>query len=299
MSDIQTPNGLETAEALDDSDLMEVFQDPSGGTRKNKKALLSVLKTFFQKFASFTDGNLLSFDSVGTAVDSGVLAASVSTLSNLYFASVGLNNIVFSNFATTSAPEIISGSQADIAGTLYTNGLNVVISGATSNSTWYDILITPSGTSFTASYIASGTGVWSDLYKGLYSGTNRVIGRVYRDGSGNFISKNVLIVNNRTVKVKMETGDWDMDTTTTLDVFHGLSDFKKIRSVNVIIRNDADDFYYSFNNFLVQSSDLFSQRIEIISDRISLARDTDGAFDGTNFDSPSFNRGWITIDYEV
>lgn len=44
----------EVNEALADTDLMEVFQPSSGGIRREKKGLLSVLKTFFQ--ADIKDG---------------------------------------------------------------------------------------------------------------------------------------------------------------------------------------------------------------------------------------------------
>ena len=49
MSDIQAPNGFETNETLDGAaDVMEVFQPGSGGVRRNKKALLDTLATFFK-----------------------------------------------------------------------------------------------------------------------------------------------------------------------------------------------------------------------------------------------------------
>jgi len=51
MSDIQAPNGFETNETLDGAaDVMEVFQPGSGGVRRNKKALLDTLGTFFTKY---------------------------------------------------------------------------------------------------------------------------------------------------------------------------------------------------------------------------------------------------------
>jgi hypothetical protein len=47
-------------------------------------------------------------------------------------------------------------------------------------------------------------------------------------------------------------GDWDMDTDGSKNVAHGLSDFKKIRGIDVIIRNDSDTApYHHLSNQMV------------------------------------------------
>ncbi len=71
MSDIQTPNGLEVNEALASTNEMEVYQSASGGVRRNKRALLSVLKTFFTTITvgTPTSGDILT--STGAALPQG------------------------------------------------------------------------------------------------------------------------------------------------------------------------------------------------------------------------------------
>jgi hypothetical protein len=101
----------------------------------------------------------------------------------------------------------------------------------------------------------------------------------------------------------VEIGDWNMDSTFDVSVNHGLADHKKIRSINVIIRDDADTNYYNLNAALSSGSapSGVSGQVGIVSSTtIQLTRTSsanDGWFDSTAFDSTSYNRGWITIGY--
>jgi hypothetical protein len=103
-----------------------------------------------------------------------------------------------------------------------------------------------------------------------------------------------------TLKTKViDIGDWNMDTTSTVSVSHGLGNpgFKSIRSVTVIIRDDNDAFVYPLD-YGVSASDTTRQGyIGAWTTDISLKRLTGGLFDNTTFDSTSYNRGWITITY--
>lgn len=101
------------------------------------------------------------------------------------------------------------------------------------------------------------------------------------------------VVNAGTKPKIIPIGDWNMDTTTTVAVAHGL-DFTKIRSIQVFIRNDDNDELYPLdfhatatdtNIYYARTSDVF------------LGRADGGYFDGVDFDSTSYNRGWIIIDY--
>lgn len=106
----------------------------------------------------------------------------------------------------------------------------------------------------------------------------------------------------------IEIGDWNMDTTNVVYIAHGLPDWKKIRSISAVIRNDSDTEYYMLG--LDDNSDVGSTsgtgsvlgpgssngfNSENI---IRLGRTTSGRYDGTDFDSTSFNRGWVTVTYE-
>lgn len=97
----------------------------------------------------------------------------------------------------------------------------------------------------------------------------------------------------------IDIGDWNMDSTTQVDVAHGLSDFKKVRSVSAIIRDDTDVLYCDFATCMAYVSGTISQGINFTTTNVRLIRHTGGIFDTTAFDSTSYNRGWITIWYEV
>lgn len=90
----------------------------------------------------------------------------------------------------------------------------------------------------------------------------------------------------------VDIGDWNIDSTTTVNVNHGLT-LSKIRAVNVTIRNDANTAHYDFAGCASDGS-----RITISSTQVSIIRTISGDFfDDPDFDSTSYNRGWIVIQY--
>lgn len=82
MSDILSPQGFESAEPLQGTDVQEVYQPTSGGIRRNKQTTLAALKQFFQKLATFTAGNIVESDGVGnlrtTSIKTTDLSASIN-----------------------------------------------------------------------------------------------------------------------------------------------------------------------------------------------------------------------------
>jgi hypothetical protein len=96
----------------------------------------------------------------------------------------------------------------------------------------------------------------------------------------------------------IQIGDWDMDVNDQVSVAHGLTDFKKIRSISAMIRNNADTIYYEF---ITTDSSISANRslITANSTNINLARADAGFFDNSVFSGGSFNRGWITIKYVI
>lgn len=96
---------------------------------------------------------------------------------------------------------------------------------------------------------------------------------------------------------QINIGDWDMDSTAFILVDPGIADWKKIRSISVILRNDADTTYYKLES--ADSSGNSQGYIgEISSLGIAVNRITGGVFDSTDFNATSYNRGWLTIEYE-
>lgn len=88
----------------------------------------------------------------------------------------------------------------------------------------------------------------------------------------------------------IDIGDWDMDTDSSKNVNHGLT-LSKIRDVSIMIRQD--DTLQSIPLITAGSVSLINATL------ITLFRIAADTFDSPAFDSTSFNRGWITIRYEL
>jgi len=88
-------------------------------------------------------------------------------------------------------------------------------------------------------------------------------------------------------------GNWDMDTTASVSIAHGLI-LADIRSINVVIIEDGTNAFYdlvSRNGVVVGSIN----QINITS--VSLSRVGLAWFDSSLFNNPSFNRGYIVIQH--
>lgn len=98
------------------------------------------------------------------------------------------------------------------------------------------------------------------------------------------------------LKVKiLDIGDWNMDTTASVSIPHGLN-LTSIRGWSVVIRDDANANYRQepFITAGVPDSLIVSQ---VDATNVGITRAASSVFDSVNFDSTSFNRGWITIYY--
>lgn len=102
---------------------------------------------------------------------------------------------------------------------------------------------------------------------------------------------------NSKVFIEINIGDWDMDTDGTVSVVHSLSatEWKTVRDINVMIRNDADVQYFVIDNKLAGGSETPYRYVD--STNFVLFRDSGGGFDNVNFDSTSYNRGFISFWY--
>lgn len=94
----------------------------------------------------------------------------------------------------------------------------------------------------------------------------------------------------------VDINDWNMDTDATKSVAHGLADFKKVRFVCGMVRNDADTVYTPFifvNNTATDALTINS----VTTTDIFLLRGAGGTFDQPTYAATGFNRGWLTIFY--
>lgn len=121
------------------------------------------------------------------------------------------------------------------------------------------------------------------------------------DPDGRRLKRAVMSVDsNITLYTKvLNLGDWNMDSTDTLTVTHSVTDYKKIRSMSVIIRDDADSAYANLEGF---RSGVYSAPdggiTDIGSTTITLFRTAGQTFDGANYNATGYNRGYMTIVYE-
>lgn len=101
-------------------------------------------------------------------------------------------------------------------------------------------------------------------------------------------------------KKQIDIGDWNMDSSLGVDVAHGLSDYKQIISARAIIRSDDDSNYLPLDVIIDPASNACGGSIYLFdTTNVSLRRVTGGSFDSTSYDSTSFNRGWIYIEYTI
>ena len=92
----------------------------------------------------------------------------------------------------------------------------------------------------------------------------------------------------------LDIGDWDMDADSTVSVAHGLT-YSKIRGItSVAIRNDADT---GVAQLQVETPGTLAGSARYDATNIILTRLAGSAFDSVNYDSTSYNRGWILIQY--
>lgn len=114
---------------------------------------------------------------------------------------------------------------------------------------------------------------------------------------GNFRSENAIIGPQALSVITIELGDWDMDADQTLQVSLGSIAAEDVRQVQVIIRDDNDDFRTDLLSVTTGSVD-GNWRLDLLTDdNLELFRDTGGGYDNGNFDATSYNRGWATVWY--
>ena len=104
----------------------------------------------------------------------------------------------------------------------------------------------------------------------------------------------------------IEIGVWDMTASQTATVAHGLTNdlWKNVRNIEIVVRNDDDDTYYTDSTDTSADADdgIEIEKIDNTNVTIKCAAAGGGSstFDNTDFNktTDSYNRGWITLWYE-
>jgi hypothetical protein len=130
---------------------------------------------------------------------------------------------------------------------------------------------------------ASGIKDWDEVV------TTPLNNRVFNDGntSGHTQTKILNIV----------IGDWNMDSTALVSIAHGL-DITKIRSVSVLIRDDASVYLVPLSGIDPNGSAGDEDGFFVNGENLTITRLTSGKFDSSEYNSTGFNRGFITIIHE-
>lgn len=98
-----------------------------------------------------------------------------------------------------------------------------------------------------------------------------------------------LYVNDMTQPIAkfIDIGDWNMDTTGTVQAAHGLT-YADIKYTEVSIRDDPDSTLYDIN----AGGYAYANATNVV-----MVRTASGIFDSASFDSTSYNRGYIIVWY--
>ena len=131
------------------------------------------------------------------------------------------------------------------------------------------------------------------------NGTYQKVHGDYVDGSGkiNSIKEEG---GTRLVPKTVAIGDWNMDTAASVNVAHGVAGvgFKTMRMFSIVLRNDADDVYYPMPQTADTGMGILDIGIASVDDtNIKLARINSQFFDHVDFNSTTYNRGWVTFWY--
>jgi hypothetical protein len=153
--------------------------------------------------------------------------------------------------------------------------------------------MTVTGTFTAASVVATTATISGTLTTGsaIITGTASVAGVLTASGG---ISENSRTISRKVIDI----GTWNMDSTASVDVAHGLTN-TSIRGVNVLIRSDAGELgqWRPLLAYAAQADNgwYLDDNTPTV---IHLFRQTGGAFDSVIYNG-SANRGYIFIDYEV
>lgn len=219
----------------------------------------------------------------------------------------GMLGLSLTNYDALTLPQIASGSWAEVAGSIYKWTANDTISGSPSSGNINYIKLVPGGSGESAYVTPTWTTsapTWSDAYQGWYSGTSRYVAGCYYDGT-NYAHKFLFDKGRNTIReFTLEIGDWNMDTTENLSIAHGLGNaYKNIRGAYGSLRDDTDTKYFIIPCGVAAPQVQFwgntGSSYGIDSTNITLNRAANGDFDDAQFDSTSFNRGWVIIQWSI
>jgi len=268
--------------------------NPTGAT----KAIQMITGTSATTASDLTDNQVGIYSTVVSGIENKL---------NFDFKGSGpVRKTVVLGFDCVFPNDVSVGNDLTVTGDIAPASLSGTIGGTPNISTAWTFSGVPvfsGATSFTGAPTFSGLPVFSNV-SGL--STDDIVERTGAEGvtiDGVLLKDSGIKTDsngtNEVIRTKvLDIDDWDMSAATgtgTITVTHGLT-LAKIRQVNALIRRDDDASYFSF---LLGESVTEQNNIQALASNIQLTRAVGGQFDNVNFNSTSFNRGWITITYAV
>ena len=232
----------------------------------------------------------------------------------------GFMQISLTNPATTAASLIGTGSVFELAGSIYScteTAISLATGTASAAVAVYYVAIPSAGGTTCTFEMNSVAPTWVDAKQGYYASaasTSRYLGGSYINAAAGYDNKflytpqilNDLIYNGETrpiLKKRVSIGEWNMDATDNLIVLHGLGNFKNVKSVSGLIKDDSDANYYPFyGGGLSATPDTTVWAGVVTITGVTIYRKTGGQFDGVLFNgtaSTVANRGFIFFEYEA
>ncbi len=232
----------------------------------------------------------------------------------------GFMRVSLTEFATTAASLIGTGSVFELAGSIYScteTAISLAAGTASAAVAVYYVAIPSAGGTTCTFTMDSVAPTWIDAKQGFYASaasTSRYLGGSYINAAGGYDNKflytpqilNDLIYNDETrpiLKKRLDIGEWNMDATNDVNINHGLGNFKNIKSINGVIRDDSDVNYNPFYAGRTESTPDTQVWIRLIDEStVKIYRKTGGAFDSVPYNgtaSTVANRGFIFIEYEA
>ena len=232
----------------------------------------------------------------------------------------GFMQVSLTNFATTAASLIGTGSIFELAGSIYScteTAISLAAGTISAAVAVYYVAIPSAGGTTCTFTMDSVAPTWVDAKQGFYASaasTSRYLGGAYIGTAATYYNKFIytpdmifgyLLPQAETrpiLKKIIDIGEWNMDATSQVSVAHNLNaGFRKIKINKAIVRYDDDSRYFSLIGGNVDGH--FDGWI-LYSDitNFELFRRTGGEFDHVDFNgtaSTVANRGWIFIEYEA
>lgn len=235
------------------------------------------------------------------------IATSLTIVNNM----LGFQAISLTNFATSAQSLIAAGSKVEVGGSFFTFAGNdtpqaSTFTAITTGETAY-ITLTPSGSAgsqILTSMYSDTAPEWSDSKQGWYltaASVIRYIGGVYKESATQYERAFLLTAEQNQAPTPLspkilEIGTWNMDTTGSVGIAHGLSDHENIKTVSILIRQDG-----MLNTRPLDYSPgvgAVAGYWNVDTTNVNLFRIEDGTFDGAQFDTMGGdgNRGWIVLE---